>query len=126
MRRGVTLFRGGPPWTLGGTFERKPGRAGLFANYGATGTTLHQRSAPRWQAVFMAHTVQGCSPGATCRWEPTIRSFMVMVRWMPFGGRWWPSTRRRREEIFPAVGGRSEEHTSELQSRENLVCRLLL
>src|SRR5690606_39795615 len=26
----------------------------------------------------------------------------------------------------PAEGGRSEEHTSELQSRENLVCRLLL
>src|SRR5690606_40993673 len=26
----------------------------------------------------------------------------------------------------PAVGRRSEEHTSELQSRENLVCRLLL
>src|SRR5690606_41893353 len=27
---------------------------------------------------------------------------------------------------LPAAGGRSEEHTSELQSRENLVCRLLL
>src|SRR5690606_39792762 len=27
---------------------------------------------------------------------------------------------------LPRVGGRSEEHTSELQSRENLVCRLLL
>src|SRR5436309_8176947 len=26
----------------------------------------------------------------------------------------------------PNKGGRSEEHTSELQSRENLVCRLLL
>src|SRR5690606_41531124 len=26
----------------------------------------------------------------------------------------------------PGRGGRSEEHTSELQSRENLVCRLLL
>src|SRR5690606_41845201 len=26
----------------------------------------------------------------------------------------------------PCVGSRSEEHTSELQSRENLVCRLLL
>src|SRR5690606_41948153 len=26
----------------------------------------------------------------------------------------------------PEVRGRSEEHTSELQSRENLVCRLLL
>src|SRR5436309_15731938 len=25
-----------------------------------------------------------------------------------------------------SAGGRSEEHTSELQSRENLVCRLLL
>src|SRR5690242_21150247 len=28
--------------------------------------------------------------------------------------------------IHPAVGGRSEEHTSELQSHVNLVCRLLL
>src|SRR5690606_41354588 len=28
--------------------------------------------------------------------------------------------------IGPATGPRSEEHTSELQSRENLVCRLLL
>src|SRR5690606_40178385 len=27
--------------------------------------------------------------------------------------------------IVPAAGLRSEEHTSELQSRENLVCRLL-
>src|SRR5690606_40258975 len=27
---------------------------------------------------------------------------------------------------FPAQPSRSEEHTSELQSRENLVCRLLL
>src|SRR5436309_4390304 len=32
-----------------------------------------------------------------------------------------PGTRSRREQII-----RSEEHTSELQSRENLVCRLLL
>src|SRR2546430_13288808 len=30
----------------------------------------------------------------------------------------WPSTR--------AMNGRSEEHTSELQSQSNLVCRLLL
>src|SRR5690606_41756169 len=36
---------------------------------------------------------------------------------------------RRRGRPSPescARGGRSEEHTSELQSRENLVCRLLL
>src|SRR5207302_6174344 len=36
---------------------------------------------------------------------------------------------RRRRDAFPGRGRwkeRSEEHTSELQSRENLVCRLLL
>src|SRR3712207_7529004 len=31
-----------------------------------------------------------------------------------------------REEVFAAFGPRSEEHTSELQSRQYLVCRLLL
>src|SRR3712207_9195224 len=33
------------------------------------------------------------------------------------GARWWRA---------PAAGPRSEEHTSELQSRQYLVCRLLL
>src|SRR5690606_40088969 len=37
-----------------------------------------------------------------------------------------PSTGRRRRRGRRARGPRSEEHTSELQSRENLVCRLLL
>src|SRR5690606_42006830 len=45
------------------------------------------------------------------------------------GSRGWPSsgtatTRRSGWRILP--WWRSEEHTSELQSRENLVCRLLL
>src|SRR5690606_39959510 len=31
-----------------------------------------------------------------------------------------------RQALSFAIGSRSEEHTSELQSRENLVCRLLL
>src|SRR2546430_9181314 len=45
---------------------------------------------------------------------------------------WRPSTRRGRRTIRglapPArgSGARSEEHTSELQSQSNLVCRLLL
>src|SRR2546430_15411331 len=30
------------------------------------------------------------------------------------------------EVLFRTTGGRSEEHTSELQSQSNLVCRLLL
>src|SRR5260370_30114552 len=33
---------------------------------------------------------------------------------------------RRREELLGALQVRSEEHTSELQSHLNLVCRLLL
>src|SRR5690606_40183270 len=39
-----------------------------------------------------------------------------------------PTQRQRwlRKALPFAVGERSEEHTSELQSRENLVCRLLL
>src|SRR5690606_11211022 len=37
----------------------------------------------------------------------------------------WPEDRRTAEAILQRLS-RSEEHTSELQSRENLVCRLLL
>src|SRR2546427_8703216 len=39
------------------------------------------------------------------------------------GGRCRPATSYRR---MPSVWPRSEEHTSELQSQSNLVCRLLL
>src|SRR5690606_41949795 len=38
----------------------------------------------------------------------------------------WPEPRRDLRGSGPRCAGRSEEHTSELQSRENLVCRLLL
>src|SRR5438270_4018800 len=50
-------------------------------------------------------------------------------------GRFWPPPRRRRfpsplptprGQADPARPARSEEHTSELQSQSNLVCRLLL
>src|SRR2546427_7095647 len=36
------------------------------------------------------------------------------------------SIRRKVPEVLNLVGLRSEEHTSELQSQSNLVCRLLL
>src|SRR3712207_6955571 len=36
------------------------------------------------------------------------------------------TTRLHVKRYWPARGGRSEEHTSELQSRQYLVCRLLL
>src|SRR2546430_12459298 len=44
-----------------------------------------------------------------------FRSHQQPLHQLP-GRRWQP----------PARGGRSEEHTSELQSQSNLVCRLLL
>src|SRR2546427_8590001 len=36
------------------------------------------------------------------------------------------ATRDSRPAMHQIIGGRSEEHTSELQSQSNLVCRLLL
>src|SRR5690606_42040660 len=45
------------------------------------------------------------------------------------GSPWWPASASRGSWIHGAASGwrsRSEEHTAELQSRENLVCRLLL
>src|SRR5256885_9850161 len=38
----------------------------------------------------------------------------------------WDLTTRRETSTFSLCSGRSEEHTSELQSPCNLVCRLLL
>src|SRR3989442_9740778 len=42
------------------------------------------------------------------------------------GARQAQGARRARRTMDPGVPGRSEEHTSELQSRPHLVCRLLL
>src|SRR2546430_11516669 len=40
---------------------------------------------------------------------------------------WMPSTKQRWDRLpSPACLDRSEEHTSELQSQSNIVCRLLL
>src|SRR5207302_8995058 len=44
----------------------------------------------------------------------------------PESGRGGEEVRGVTGEHVEVVGNRSEEHTSELQSRENLVCRLLL
>src|SRR2546422_6948526 len=38
----------------------------------------------------------------------------------------WPGRPARPSALSPSLGPRSEEHTSELQSRLHLVCRLLL
>src|SRR5690606_41001819 len=65
--------------------------------------------------------------------HPARRASMTPPTWEQARARWaevntyWLSTVRPdgRPHAVPLLG-RSEEHTSELQSRENLVCRLLL
>src|SRR5690606_41923810 len=53
----------------------------------------------------------------------TIRSGAAYIGAGHFGHR---IRTRRQDELGELADDRSEEHTSELQSRENLVCRLLL
>src|SRR5205809_6195526 len=52
-------------------------------------------------------------PASSYRRSGSVRSSWRVERWYSLAGR-------------PAPGPRSEEHTSELQSRLHLVCRLLL
>src|SRR5690349_23396725 len=49
-------------------------------------------------------------------------------RWYAENGKPWIYARQTPLQLGPAlrINGRSEEHTSELQSRRDLVCRLLL
>src|SRR5690606_41729625 len=58
----------------------------------------------------------------------TIREFILAVLFAPsaFTLIWFSVFGWSALEIDGIGGDRSEEHTSELQSRENLVCRLLL
>src|SRR5690606_39424318 len=58
------------------------------------------------------------------RWPPPVRAMEAASPRPHRRGAATPSPRRRRVHLSPRI--RSEEHTSELQSRENLVCRLLL
>src|SRR3712207_8771417 len=58
-----------------------------------------------------------------------FRSIVDQVLGMPEGTRFQvlaPVVRARKGEYVDLFSSRSEEHTSELQSRQYLVCRLLL
>src|SRR5205809_5298837 len=63
---------------------------------------------------------------ASWPWERSAgsRAVSTSFRYAPTAGPRACSTRSR--SVIPARQGRSEEHTSELQSRLHLVCRLLL
>src|SRR5690606_2595948 len=93
-----------------------------------------QQERARLTAAVPVLTPAGGSPGSGC-----LLPARCQPRWCRRA--WPPACERRRDRApTPRTGaqwsgrpgqrdqrdGRSEEHTSELQSRENLVCRLLL
>src|SRR5207302_3784151 len=58
--------------------------------------------------------------------RPFSRATVASVRFLGLYGKYKSSRRLVDSAPRMAARNRSEEHTSELQSRENLVCRLLL
>src|SRR3712207_7429464 len=84
---------------------RRPPRSTLFPN-----TTLF-RSHPAPAADVLDHVVAG-----------------GVLRRHPSGGPgiWSPMSSTAATTVPAATASRSEEHTSELQSRQYIVCRLLL
>src|SRR2546430_7075291 len=86
---------------------RRPPRSTLFPY-----TTLFRSLNPRtWFGV-----VGNFGGYHMDRFDSTIQTYL-------FGPRLYAPSHHR---ITPFAEGRSEEHTSELQSQSNLVCRLLL
>src|SRR3989475_8569281 len=57
---------------------------------------------------------------------PPARSFSASVPWGVNSSSSSPARYWRSNSLFSPTYDRSEEHTSELQSQSNLVCRLLL
>src|SRR5688572_32466841 len=100
-------------------------RAALIAAFvGGVALVSAQTPAPSPSAVtFEVASIKPAVPGqptASDRFSPERfysrnTTLLTLVR-LAYG--WLPS--------FRVSGGRSEEHTSELQSQSNLVCRLLL
>src|SRR5207244_12644224 len=103
------------------------------------------RTAPSQTSLSVLHCIcQFFSPRNTCC-SPHLQSFFFFLIWRPPRSTLFPYTtlfrsglrpgRRRRHRRHPRheparhrryVSLRSEEHTSELQSPDHLVCRLLL
>src|SRR2546428_4385586 len=82
---------------------RRPPRSTLFPY-----TTLFRSDPPLERMMVLVH--------------PSGNAELIVPLWKPAWTRWLASVSTINSE-FPE---RSEEHTSELQSRSDLVCRLLL
>src|SRR5690606_40521488 len=82
----------------------------------------------RWPSVPESRLEQVATPTHRIEAGPPLVEVRGVKKYFPLQSGFLASLFNRGEQ--PAVravdGVRSEEHTSELQSRENLVCRLLL
>src|SRR5699024_12137669 len=99
-------------------------RSYIFVSYNHSATTsiytlsLHD-ALPICQYGRQHGCGRDCGAGQICH-RFVCRSCGHVYHSSCFGGRVWP------ESVCLFEKGRSEEHTSELQSRFDLVCRLLL
>src|SRR5258707_9764899 len=92
---------------------RRPPRSTLFPY-----TTLFRSNPCGSEVVHLAAAVAGAA-----KFDGHIGGGHPPVGQLPFGS---CTTDRKAALTAQGVGVRSEEHTSELQSRQYLVCRLLL
>src|SRR3712207_8873458 len=91
---------------------RRPPRSTLFPY-----TTLFRSKAAKFGTIVHRRVIEAIS--GQDRGELTVE-----MDWVEPAGT--PLLKEQAHFIFRATGDRSEEHTSELQSRQYLVCRLLL
>src|SRR5690606_42029189 len=85
--------------------------------------------APRHRRSFPTRRSSDLAAGAAGGLGQRTRARPARARWIRAGsGMAWRPDRARHDPVAARrrVSPRSEEHTAELQSRENLVCRLLL
>src|SRR2546430_7009503 len=86
---------------------RRPPRSTLFPY-----TTLFRSTEMEEALEYEFEDLKPDSATVTMKWEKVAVPFRVSIN--------------LNDTVIPSIRNRSEEHTSELQSQSNLVCRLLL
>src|SRR5690606_4688416 len=95
------------------TGRQRGGRPSISASSGDSSTSARPVNNQWARTLASTNSANGCGETTHCSSEPSSKS----LRNSPSSDSSTASS---------AASHRSEEHTSELQSRENLVCRLLL
>src|SRR5690606_41265185 len=97
-----------------------------FLSYATTTTAIYHRSLHDALPIFVLRNPAGAPLGLGVPLRTTPFSSLMTDIISPCFNYLGNRKQMKEAHLFPSQRGRSEEHTSELQSRENLVCRLLL